>query len=296
MDGMQATAPGGILGTASLPAGLRGDYARAGADGTLPPDAVRFTAADHATWRTLVARQRAIFPGRAATAWLAGLDRLDCDDAAPDFDRASAILHDATGWSIVPAPGLIPDGQFFALLAARKFPVTHWIRRPEELDYIVEPDIFHDFLGHVPLLTDPAYARFLEAYGHLGFAAEARGQLAPLARFYWHMVEFGLIQQEDGLRAYGAGILSSRAETLHATGRAAGGGTVDGVPARLAFDMPRVLRSTYRIDDLQPTYFVIRDYAELFDAIRTAPAMLDAAMRAPSIPPGGSDPADAPHR
>jgi phenylalanine-4-hydroxylase len=287
MDGMPATAPEGILGTASLPQGLRGDYARSRPDGTLPDDAVRFTEADHATWRTLVKRQRAIFPGRAATAWLKGLDRLDCDGAAPDFAKASRILGEATGWSIVPAPGLIPDAQFFALLAQRKFPVTHWIRRPDELDYIVEPDIFHDFLGHVPLLTDPAYARFLEAYGDLGLQAERRGQLAPLARFYWFMVEFGLIQQADGLRAYGAGILSSRAETLHA---------VDGDPVRLVFDMPRVLRSTYRIDDLQPTYFVIREYVELFDAIGTAPAMLDAAVRAPTIAPGGSDPADTPHR
>ncbi len=276
--------PEGILGTATLPTGLRGDYAAARADGTLPDDAIRFTAADHETWRTLVRRQRAIFPGRAATAWLTGLDRLRCDDAAPDFARTSDILNDATGWSIVPCPGLIPDAEFFALLAARRFPVTSWIRTPDELDYIVEPDIFHDYLGHVPLLTDPAYARFLEAYGHIGRAAHARGQLAPLARFYWHMVEFGLIQQSDGLRAYGAGILSSRTETLHA---------LEGTPNRLAFDMSRVLRSLYRIDDLQPTYFVIRDYDDLFAAIESAPVMLDAALAAAPIPPGGSDPSDS---
>jgi phenylalanine-4-hydroxylase len=268
----------GVIGTATLPQGLRGDYDRARPDGTLPDTAIERSEADHATWRTLVARQRAIYPGRAAYAWLEGLDRLRCDQTVPTLERASAILRAATGWSLVPCPGLLPDAQFFALLAKRRFPVTHWIRKPEELDYIVEPDIFHDFLGHVPLLTQPDYADFLEAYGHLGLQAEKRGQLAPLARFYWFMVEFGLIAERGGLRAYGAGILSSRTETLHA---------LSDTPRRLRFDMARVLRSAYRIDDVQPVYFVIRDYAELYAAIGEAPALLDAAMATNPIPPGG---------
>jgi phenylalanine-4-hydroxylase len=275
--------PTGVIGTATLPSGLRGDYHRALPDGTLPEGTVTRSEADHATWRTLVTRQRTIFPGRAASAWLEGLDRLGCDEAVPSLQSASAILRAATGWSLVPCPGLLPDARFFALLAKRHFPVTEWIRRPEELDYIVEPDIFHDFLGHVPLLTQPDYADFLEAYGRLGLRAERRGQLAPLARFYWFMVEFGLIAEHDGLRAYGAGILSSRTETLHALSAA---------PKRLRFDMARVLRSTYRIDDLQPVYFVIRDYAELFTAIEQAPTLLDAAMQAEPLPPGGSTPED----
>ncbi|MFH5924833.1 phenylalanine 4-monooxygenase [Roseomonas xinghualingensis] len=273
----------GVIGTATLPSGLRGDYDRARADGTLPDTEIARSEADHATWRTLVARQRAIYPGRAASAWLEGLDRLCCDDAVPKLDTASGILRDATGWSLVPCPGLLPDAQFFGLLAKRRFPVTHWIRRPDELDYIVEPDIFHDFLGHVPLLTQPNYADFLESYGHLGLQAERRGQLAPLARFYWFMVEFGLIAERDGLRAYGAGILSSRAETMHALSNA---------PRRLRFDMARVLRSAYRIDEVQPVYFVIRDYAELYAAIEQAPALLDAAMAAEPIPPGGTEAGD----
>jgi len=273
----------GVIGTATLPSGLRGDYDRAQADGTLPEAEITRSEADHATWRTLVARQRAIYPGRAASAWLDGLDLLRCDEAVPSLDAASAILRDATGWSLVPCPGLLPDAQFFALLAKRRFPVTHWIRRPDELDYIVEPDIFHDFLGHVPLLTQPDYADFLESYGHLGLQAEQRGQLAPLARFYWFMVEFGLIAERDGLRAYGAGILSSRAETMHALSDA---------PRRLRFDMARVLRSAYRIDDVQPVYFVIRDYAELYAAIEQAPALLGAAMAAEPIPPGGVEASD----
>lgn len=274
----------GIIGTATLPSGLRGDYDRAQADGTLPEAALApRTDADHATWRTLVSRQRAIYPGRAASAWLDGLDQLRCEGAVPRLEDASAILRAATGWSLVPCPGLLPDAQFFGLLASRRFPVTHWIRKPEELDYIVEPDIFHDFLGHVPLLTQPDYAEFLEAYGRLGLHAEKRGQLAPLARFYWFMVEFGLIAERGGLRAYGAGILSSRTETLHA---------LSDTPRRLRFDMARVLRSTYRIDDVQPVYFVIRDYAELFAAIETAPGLLGSAVEAEPIAPGGRDAAD----
>lgn len=274
----------GIIGTATLPLGLRGDYDRAQPDGTLPEAVLApRSEADHATWRSLVARQRTIFAGRAASAWLEGLDRLRCDEAVPTLEGASAILRAATGWQLVPCPGLLPDAQFFALLATRRFPVTHWIRRPEELDYIVEPDIFHDFLGHVPLLTQPDYAEFLEAYGHLGLRAEKSGQLAPLARFYWFMVEFGLIAERDGLRAYGAGILSSRTETLHALSDA---------PRRLRFDMARVLRSTYRIDDVQPVYFVIKDYAELFAAIDQAPALLEAAMKAAPVPPGGREAGD----
>jgi len=274
----------GIIGTATLPEGLRGDYDSAGADGVLPDAALTpRTEADHATWRTLVARQRALYPGRAAASWLEGLDRLRCEAAVPTLEEASAILRHATGWRLVPCPGLLPDAQFFGLLATRRFPVTHWIRKPEELDYVVEPDIFHDFLGHVPLLTRPDYADFLEAYGHLGLRAEKRGQLAPLARFYWHMVEFGLIAEGEGLRAYGAGILSSRSETHHALSDA---------PRRLRFDMARVLRSTYRIDEVQPVYFVIRDYAELFAALGTAPSLLEDAMRADPIPPGGTAPED----
>ncbi|MBI0536807.1 phenylalanine 4-monooxygenase [Roseomonas sp. KE2513] len=277
MDGTTKPATG-IIGTETLPRGLRGDYDRAQPDGTLPDAAVERSAADHATWRALVTRQRGIFPGRAASAWLEGLDCLRCDEAVPDLSNASEILEGATGWRLVPCPGLLPDAQFFALLAKRCFPVTEWIRRPEELDYIVEPDIFHDFLGHVPLLTNRHYADFLEAYGQLGLQAERRGQLAPLARFYWFMVEFGLIAERDGLRAYGAGILSSRTETLHALSAA---------PRRLRFDLRRVLRSTYRIDEVQPVYFVIEDYAELYDAVGSAAGLLDEAMSASPIPPGG---------
>ena len=267
-----------------LPPRLRGDYAAAGAGFVLPQHATDYSAADHATWRTLFARQSALFPRHAARAWRDGLARLDCAGGVPDFARASDRLRAATGFSLVAVPGLIPDADFFDHLAARRFPVTHWIRRPDELDYIVEPDVFHDFLGHVPLLTNPAFAGFMQAYGELGHRAQAMGALRPLARLYWHMVEFGLIRESGAIRAYGAGILSSRAETLHAT--------ASPTPRRIRFDLARVLRSEFFIDDLQPTYFVVEDTAELFEAVRRAPGLLAAARDADPIPPGAADPAD----
>ncbi|MBX9700439.1 MAG: phenylalanine 4-monooxygenase [Acetobacteraceae bacterium] len=274
------------MGTATLPAGLRGDYASAGPDFTLPQDMAAYSAADHATWRTLYGRQAALLPRHAARAYREGLARLPFADGVPDFAATSRLLREATGWSLVAVPGLIPDHAFFHHLAARRFPVTNWIRRPEELDYIVEPDVFHDGFGHVPLLTQPSFAAFLEAYGRLGEQAKRLGALKPLARLYWHMVEFGLIEEAGSVRAYGAGILSSSAETLHAT--------VGPQPRRLRFDLWRVLRSDYFIDDLQPTYFVLRDYAELFAAMERLPALLEAARDATPIPPGAAAPEDIP--
>ncbi|MCK8786411.1 phenylalanine 4-monooxygenase [Roseomonas sp. NAR14] len=279
------------LPAASRAANLRGDYAAARPDGTVDQDVAAYTAADHATWRTLHARQSALLPGRAAAAFRDGLRRLDCGDGVPDFARASDRLRAATGWSLVAVPGLIADGAFFEHLAARRFPVTVWLRRPDELDYLVEPDVFHDFLGHVPLLMQPDFAAFMERYGRLGAWAMRHGALLPLARLYWFMVEFGLIREEGATRAYGAGILSSRAELLHATGD--GGARA---PRRLRFDLGRVLRSDYVIDDLQPTLFVLDDYATLFAAARDLPEHLLAARDAPAIAPGAADPDDQPAR
>lgn len=262
---------------------LRGDYASAAADYTLPQRHAEIPAQDHVTWRALYARQSSLFPRHAAIAWREGLARLDCAGGVPDLDRASGALA-ATGWRLVAVPSLLPDGAFFEHLAARRFPVTIWLRRPEEMDYLEEPDIFHDFLGHVPLLTNPAVAGFLEGYGRLGALAAREGALKPLARLYWHMVEFGLIREAGALRAYGAGILSSATETVHAT--------ESPEPLRLRFDAPRVLRSDYRIDDLQPTYFVIEDYAALFALLPRLPELLRAARDAAPIAPGARDASD----
>ncbi|RAI58605.1 phenylalanine 4-monooxygenase [Roseicella frigidaeris] len=269
-----------------LPAGLRGDYAAARPDFTLPQRWGDYTEADHATWRTLQARQAGLLPRHAAAAYRNGLAQLDFAAGIPDFALTSGRLRAATGWTLVAVPGLIPDAAFFAHLAARRFPVTRWIRRPEELDYVVEPDIFHDAFGHVPLLTQPDFADFLEAYGRMGEVAARLGALKPLARLYWHMVEFGLIREAGQIRAYGAGILSSSAETVHATTAA--------TPRRLRFDPRRVLRSDYFIDDLQPTYFVIERYAELFAAMPRLPALLAEARDAAPIPPGAAAPEDQP--
>ncbi len=285
---MLANAPPNASPVAALPEGLRGDYAAARPDFTVAQDMSAYTEADHETWRTLHRRQAELGRGgRAATAFLDGLDRLPFRDGVPDFAAASAVLGRATGWTLVAVPGLIPDGAFFAHLAERRFPVTRWIRKPEELDYIVEPDIFHDAFGHVPILLQPDFAEFLAAYGRMGAFATRVGALKPLARLYWHMVEFGLLREGGRIRAYGAGILSSAAETLHAT--------QSEKPRRLRFDPWRVLRSEYFIDDLQPTYFVVEDFSELYAAMERLPALLEAARDAAPIPPGAASPDDKPY-
>lgn len=260
---------------------LRGDYASAAPDYTLPQRHAAIPARDHATWRELHRRQMALFPRRAARAYREGVARLDCADGIPELAQASDKLRE-TGWTLVAVPGLIPEDAFFAHLAARRFPVTNWIRRPEEMDYLEEPDIFHDFLGHVPLLTNRHFADFLQGYGAVGEFARRHGAVRMLARLYWHMVEFGLIREEGEVRAYGAGILSSAKETVHATTAA----------PHLRFAPDRVLRTEYRIDDLQPLYFVIEDYGELFDLLDALPEALLRARDAEPIPAGAILPDD----
>ena len=179
----------------------------------------------------------------------------------PHFDAISEKLIPATGWQIVGVPGLIPEEAFFALLAERKFPVTDWIRKPEEFDYVVEPDVFHDLFGHVPLLFDPTFADYMQAYGAGGMKASRLDACELLARLYWYTVEFGLIATPQGLRAYGAGILSSAGELRHSV--------LSPDPRRIAFDLQRLMRSRYRIDTFQASYFVIDSFQQLFDA--TAP-------------------------
>lgn len=205
---------------------------------------------DHETWRTLARRQREILKGRVADQFLEGLDRLGIgEEGIPDFRVMNQRLKAATGWEVVAVPGLIPDLAFFRLLADRKFPAGFWIRKPEQIDYIEEPDIFHDVFGHVPLIMQPIYADYLEAYGKAGLIAAQKGALKRLARLYWYTVEFGLARTADGLRIVGAGIASSPSETLFALESAS--------PNRVAFDLARVMRTRYRIDDFQETYFVL---------------------------------------
>ena len=242
----------------------RGDYARDGqvnADYTCPQNHAAYTAADHDIYRLLYERQCALLPGLACDEFITALPSLGLKTRIPRFEEINDRLYKATGWEVVAVPGLIPEVPFFTLLANRKFPVTDWIRTPEEFDYIVEPDIFHDLFGHVPLLFNPVFADHMQAYGAGGLKAHALGACEQLSRLYWYTIEFGLIQQKDGLRAYGAGILSSSGELAHAINSPA--------PLRIGLDLLRCMRTRYNIDSYQQTYFVIDSFQQLFDM--TAP-------------------------
>ena len=220
-----------------------------------------YTAEEHGLWRTLFERQSKILPGRACQQYLDGLERLGVEaDGIPHFERASDTLNKATGWRIVAVAGLVPDDVFFWHLANRRFPVTNWIRTPAQMDYLQEPDVFHDFFGHVPMLTHPVFADYMQAYGRGGLKALRLGALNYLARLYWYTVEFGLIRTDGDLRIYGAGIVSSQTESVYCL--------EDPTPNRIAFDLLRIMQTNYRIDDLQDVYFVIDDFEQLFEATR----------------------------
>ncbi|NKI95192.1 phenylalanine 4-monooxygenase [Rhizobacter sp. SG703] len=239
----------------------RGDYASARADYTCEQDWDRYTPEDHALYQRLYERQAAQLPGLACEEFIDAVDQLGTPTQIPRFDALSQRLRRATGWEVVAVPGLIPEEAFFALLAARRFPVTGWIRKPEEFDYVVEPDVFHDLFGHVPLLFNPMFADYMQAYGAGGMKASRLQSCEYLARLYWYTVEFGLIATPAGLRAYGAGILSSAGELRHSVTSAQ--------PQRLGFDLERIMRTRYKIDTYQATYFVIDSFEQLFRA--TAP-------------------------
>lgn len=227
-------------------------------DWTIPQGWVGYTAQDHGTWLTLYDRQMHVLPGRACQPYLDGLAALDLrGQGIPEFSALSEKLNALTGWSVVAVPGLVPDAVFFDHLAHRRFPAGNFIRRPDQLDYLQEPDIFHDVFGHVPMLTDPVFADYMQAYGLGGLRAGSLGHLTNLARLYWYTVEFGLLRTAEGLRIYGAGIVSSRTECIFALD--------DPSPNRIGFDLERVLRTPYRIDDFQQIYFVIDSLRELLD-------------------------------
>jgi phenylalanine-4-hydroxylase len=257
---------------------LRGDYAHVAPDYTVPQDWERYTEAEHARWRMLYARQAKLLKRYAAQEFIAGTATLDAGDGIPDLDIASARLARATGWRLVAVPGLIPETDFFAHLARRQFPVTTWIRNADEIDYLVEPDIFHDFFGHVPLLFNPVFADYMQLYGEKGAEAQKLGTSKILVRLYWYLVEFGLIRTGGGLKAYGAGMLSSAAETRFSI--------EDRSPNRLRFDLKRVMRTSYRIDDFQETYFVLDSFDELFEAThRDFAPLYELVQRLPEIAP-----------
>jgi phenylalanine-4-hydroxylase len=239
----------------------RGDYSSARADYTCDQNWDAYTPAEHDLYRRLYERQAAQLNGLACEEFIEAVQHLGKPERIPRFDQLSDVLHRRTGWEVVAVPGLIPEEAFFGLLAQRKFPVTGWLRRPEEFDYIVEPDVFHDLFGHVPLLFNPMFADYMQAYGAGGLKASRLDACELLARLYWYTVEFGLIRTPQGVRAYGAGILSSAGELRHSV--------CSPEPSRVRFDLQRIMRTRYKIDSYQATYFVIDSFQQLFEA--TAP-------------------------
>jgi phenylalanine-4-hydroxylase len=258
---------------------LRGDYSCADANYVVAQNWAAYTPAQHALWRKLYERQARLVPGRACDAYIESLAQLDAADGIPDFERTNQSLRRATGWELVAVPGLVPDQTFFEHLANRRFPVTVWLREPHEFDYIVEPDVFHDFFGHVPLLFNPVFADHLQEYGKGGLKAMRLDGLAFLARLYWYTIEFGLIQSPQGLRVYGAGILSSGGEIEYCL--------TDPRPRRIPFSVERVMRTLYKIDSYQETYFVIRDFHQLFED--TAPDFTPIYERLKKLEPLAAD-------
>jgi phenylalanine-4-hydroxylase len=233
------------------PVSSRSDY-------TIDQNWSAYTREEHDVWKALYHRQCAILPGLVVPEFFEGLDLLHMDENhIPEFGALNEKLMDLTQWQVVAVPDLVPDNVFFEHLANRRFPAGRFIRRREQLDYLQEPDIFHDVFGHVPLLANPFFADYMEAYGKGGLRALGRNVLNKLARLYWYTVEFGLMETDEGLRIYGAGIASSKTESLFSL--------KDPSPHRLKFDLMRLLRTNYKIDDFQQVYFVIDDFKQLFD-------------------------------
>ena len=231
------------------------------ADWTIDQGWEQYSAVEHGVWKTLFERQSRLLPGYACDEFVQGMQALPMSAAQiPDFRRLSDALAQRTGWQVVAVPGLVPDEVFFEHLANRRFPAGNFIRKPHELDYLEEPDVFHDVFGHVPMLMHPAIADYIQAYGEGGLRAQRLGKLTQLARVYWYTVEFGLVQQADGLRIYGAGIASSATESVFALD--------DPSPNRIRFDLERVMRTRYRIDDFQESYFVLGSLDELLELAR----------------------------
>jgi phenylalanine-4-hydroxylase len=259
-----------------MKAALRGDYSRAAKDYSVEQDWGAYTAAEHALFKRLFDRQAKLVPRYACPEWIEAIGKLDAGSSIPRFEDITRQLQKKTGWAIVAVPGLIPDDAFFTHLANRRFPVTVWLRKPEEFDYIVEPDVFHDFFGHVPLLFDPVYADHLYEYGKGGLKAMRLDAVKMLARLYWYTIEFGLMNTPQGVRAYGAGLLSSGGELAYSV--------MDDKPARKKFALELALRTDYQIDKYQTTYFVIDsfeqlmretapDFAPIYARLRALPAL-----------------------
>jgi len=242
--------------TAIVPRKNRYEDAPRNADYTIDQDWASYSPEEHDRWDRLFKRQQAMLRDRACDEFIVAMNTLRLSGSGiPDMNRLSDRLEKITGWRVVAVTDLVPDDIFFNHLANRRFPAGAFIRPEQQLDYLEEPDVFHDVFGHVPLLANPIYADFMQAYGKGGQRAMALGRLANLARLYWYTVEFGLIRSKAGLRIFGAGIISSTTESVFALESAS--------PHRVAFDLKRVMRTKYIIDDFQQTYFVIDSFESL---------------------------------
>lgn len=244
-------------------------------DWTIDQGWAAYTPAQHAVWKTLYERQTQLLPGLACEDYVEGMRKLPMSaERIPNFEELSDTLYKATGWQVVAVPGLVPDDVFFDHLANRRFPSGNFIRGAHELDYLEEPDVFHDVFGHVPMLMHPVMADFIQAYGQGGLRAQKLGKLTELARVYWYTVEFGLVKESGGQRIYGAGIASSASESRFSV--------QSDSPNRIGFELERVMRTNYRIDDFQEVYFVLdslddllalaqTDFAPIYERLNTGP-------------------------
>jgi len=253
----------------------------------MPQDWDRFSDADHERWNSMVSGQTRALQGLAAKTFLDGVGKVGlASGGIPEFNRFNTRFRDVTGWEVVAVPGVIPNESFFGMLAERRFPVANFLRKGSAEDYNDEPDMFHDVYGHLPMFADRTFGEFMSAYGRAGLRAEKLGMSDWLGRLYLHTVEFGLIREGDDLRAYGAGLLSSHAEAVHAL-------TSD-APRRIHFDLRRLMRTEWPFDTFQPTYFVIESFEALLEEMETTSLrhVYDEVRDLPLIPVGVSDPSD----
>lgn len=260
-------------------------------DWTMPQNWERFSPEDHRRWDGMVAEQSRAITGMASGAFMDGLNKIPLGgNGIPEFGRFNEQFRAVTGWEVVAVPGVIPNAPFFKMLSERRFPVANFLRKGGAQDYNDEPDMFHDVFGHLPMFADPTFGEFMVAYGRAGMRAERMGMSDWLGRLYLHTVEFGLIREGNELRAYGAGLLSSHAETVHAL-------TSDS-PRRLHFDLLRLMRTEWPFDTFQPTYFVIESFEALLEEMETTSLkdVYDKVRDLPLIPIGEADAGDRPYK
>jgi phenylalanine-4-hydroxylase len=220
----------------------------------------KYTDEDFQVWKILFERQQQNLPGRATDEFLRGIERINfTPDKIPDFSQTNPLLKNITGWELAVVPGIIADDIFFSLMANRKFPASTWLRKMSELDYLEEPDMFHDVFGHVPLLTNQAFVDFLQELSKIGLDyIDNKWAIELLSRIYWFTIEFGLIRENGQLRIYGAGILSSPGETLYSLGDQ---------PQHFEYNVEQILNTPYRKDVFQERYFIIESYEQLYESL-----------------------------